>query len=95
MSTVQIDGENFVIEAEDLARAFGMDAPEVLRRLRAGLLMTRCEKGIGEHAGCHRLSFSLEGRVLRLTVDGDGRILSRALIARPPAPERKPDSRRH
>jgi len=94
MTAIRIDGEDFVIEAEDLARAFGMDAPEVLRRLRAGLLTTRCEKGIGEHEGCHRLSFSLEGRVLRLTVDRDGRILSRALFAPQPARERKPGSRR-
>ena len=94
MSVVRIDGEDFVVEAEELASAFGVDAAEVLRRLRAGLLTTRCERGLGEHEGRHRLSFSLEGRVLRLTVDRDGRVLSRALFARPPARERKPGSRR-
>ena len=67
MSVVRIDGEDFIIEAEDLASAFGMEAEEVLRRLSEGLLTTRCEKGVGEHDGRHRLTFSHEGRVLRLT----------------------------
>ncbi len=84
MSTVQVDGEAFVVEADDLAGAFGMDAAEVLRRLKAGMLTSRCEQGIGEHEGRHRLIFSHEGRVLRLTVDGDGRILSRTVFAAPP-----------
>lgn len=87
MSTVRIDGGDFVVEAEELAGAFGVDAAEVLRCLREGFLTTRCEKGIGEHEGRHRLIFTHEGRVLRLTVDRDGRILSRALFARPPARE--------
>lgn len=93
MNTVRIDGGDFVVEAEDLAGAFGVDAAEVLRCLREGLLTSRCEKGIGEHAGCHRLTFTHEGRVLRLTVDGDGRIVSRALFARPPGREETPGSR--
>ena len=85
MSTVQVDGEAFVVEADDLAGAFGMEAAEILRRLKAGTLTSRCEQGIGEHEGRHRLIFSHEGRMLRLTVDGDGRILSRAVFAAPPA----------
>ena len=95
MSVVWIDGEDFIVEAEDLAGAFGMEAEEVLRCLRAGLLTTRCEKGVGEHDGRHRLIFSHEGRVLRLTVDRDGKVLSRALFAQRPAREGKADSRRY
>ena len=85
MSTVHIEGEAFVVEAEDLARAFGLDASEVIQALREGIVTSRCEKGIGEHDGRHRLIFSYKGRVLRLTVDDAGRILSRAVFAPPPA----------
>lgn len=85
MSEVRIDGRDFVIDAEDLARAFGLDAAEVIRDLREGTLTSRCEKGIDEHQGRHRLIFSHDGRVFRLTVDGSGKVLSRAMFARPPA----------
>lgn len=85
MSTVHVEGGTFVVEAEDLARAFGVDAAEILRDLRDGRLTSRCETGIAEDAGRHRLIFSRQGRRLRLTVDGGGRILSRAVFA--PQPE--------
>ena len=85
---VRIDGEDFVVDANDLAAAFGMDAAEVFGKLQAGLLTSRCEKGIGEHAGRHRLIFSHKGRFLRLTVDADGAILSRVTHA-PPPPDRR------
>lgn len=90
MSAVQVDGGAFVVEAEDLAAAFGMDTAAVMRSLREGALTSRCEKGIGAHEGRHRLIFSHDGRVLRLTVDGDGRVLSRVLFARPPARAAEP-----
>lgn len=85
MSAVHIDGEDFVVEAEDLAHAFGMAAEEVIRDLQAGVLTSRCEKGMGEHDGRYRLTFSHHGSRLRLTLDGDGRIISRVMFARPPA----------
>ena len=85
---VRIDGEDFVVDANDLAGAFGLHAAEVLRKLRVGALTSRCEKGIGEHAGRHRLIFTHEGRVLRLTVDADGAIVSRVVYA-PPPPARR------
>jgi hypothetical protein len=87
MSVVRIHGGEFVVEAEDLARAFGVTAGDVIRDLREGNLTSRCEKGIDEHEGRHRLIFSHKGRMLRLTVDREGRILSRMMVARPPAPE--------
>ena len=85
MSTVQIDAGGFVVEAEDLARAFGVTEDAVLRDMRAGLLTSRCEKGIDEHEGRHRLIFTHQGRTLRLTVDDEGRIVSRVVFAEPPA----------
>ena len=94
MTAVHVDGEDFVVEAEELSRAFGVDPPEVIRWLREGILTSRCERGIGEHEGCHRLIFSHERRVLRLTVGDDGRVLSRAFFTRPPARAGKPGLRR-
>lgn len=83
---VRIDGEDFVVDADDLAGAFGLDAAEVLRKLREGSLTSRCEKGTGEHAGRHRLIFTHEGCILRLTVDAEGAILSRVIYAPPCRP---------
>lgn len=95
MSTVHIDDEAFVVEAEDLARAFGVHASEIIQGLREGLVTSRCEKGIDEHDGRHRLIFAHQGRVLRLTVDGAGKVLSRAVFARPPAGAPKPGCHLH
>ena len=81
---VHIDGGDFVVDADELARGFGLDATEVLRKLQEGALTSRCEKGIDEHAGRHRLVFTHEKRILRLTVDADGAILSRMMYAPPP-----------
>lgn len=85
---VRIDGEDFIVDVDDLAGAFDLAAAEVLAKLREGVMTSRCEKGIGEHAGHHRLIFKHGGRVLRLTVGGDGAIVSRVMFA-PPPPARR------
>lgn len=81
---VSIGAEGFVVEAGVLAEAFGLTPAEVAAAMREGLIVSRHETGIDADAGRHRLSFYHDGRVLRLTVDDSGRILSRAMFDAPP-----------
>jgi hypothetical protein len=78
MSEVTVTDGRFEVEAALLAQAFALDPATVRDRMRAGEITTRCETGTGSDAGRFRLSFRHAGRVLRLTVDAAGTILSRS-----------------
>lgn len=78
MNAVSIGDEGFVVEAEVIATAFGLAPAEVPARMRDGAISSGCETGVGADAGRYRLTFRHAGRSLRLTVDSDGNILSRA-----------------
>lgn len=80
----QTSDGSFQVDAALLAEAFGLDPAAVPGLMRAGRITSRCERGEGEDAGRFRLSFFHAGRALRLTVDAQGTILSRALFDRPP-----------
>ncbi len=87
MSAVRVTASGFEVDAEILAAAFALDPAAVQDRLRSRAITSQCETGLGEDAGRFRLSFRHAGRVLRLTVDAEGRILSRAAFpARAPGP---------
>lgn len=85
MTGVSVGAEGFIVDAAILAEAFALPPAEVSGRMRAGLIVSRQEKGIGADAGRHRLTFYHDGRALRLTVDDTGRILSRAMFDAKPA----------
>ena len=51
--------------------------------MRQGQITSRCEQGMDKDAGRWRLSFFHRNRALRLTVDEEGRILSRARFDTP------------
>ena len=55
--------------------------------MRAGDVTSLCEKGEGDDDGRFRLIFRHDGKALRLTVDAEGRVLSRATY---PAGRAKP-----
>ena len=87
MTGVSITAEGFVVDAEILGAAFKLDPATVPKRLRSGEITSRCETGMDEDAGRWRLTFYRSGRALRLTVDAEGTILSRATFAaHPPRP---------
>ena len=87
MTEVSITTEGFVVDAEALGTAFELDPATVPERLRAGEITSRCETGVDEDAGRWRLTFYYGGRALRLTVDANGAVLSRAIFAaHPPRP---------
>lgn len=77
MTRIERAGEGFVVPAQILAEAFGIDEAEVKAAMREGALTSRCEMGEGADAGRWRLTFRHCNRALRLIVDAEGRILKR------------------
>lgn len=78
MDRIDVTEQGFVVDAHELAEAFGLEPDRVPELMRTSRITTRCETGEGEDAGRHRLTFFFKGRALRLTVDQAGRILKRA-----------------
>ncbi|WBU56990.1 DUF6522 family protein [Paracoccus sediminicola] len=82
MAAVTRQGEEFTVDAAIIAD--GLDLPQhaIARAMSTGAITTRTERGEGTDAGRFRLSFFHRDRVLRLTVDAEGEILSRARFRR-------------
>ncbi|SMX48914.1 DUF6522 family protein [Maliponia aquimaris] len=87
MSEVEHDGEQFIVDAQVLSRAFNLPPEDIRARMQAGQITSVCETGEGEDAGRWRLTFRHQGRALRLIVDANAQILSRATfpVSQPPA----------
>jgi hypothetical protein len=71
--TVQID-------AAIVAAELRLDPAAMPALLRAGAVTSVCERGTGEDAGRHRLTFFFASRRCRLVVDSAGRIIQRSSI---------------
>ena len=78
MTSVTITAQGFEVDAVMVAAAFGLDPAELRDKMRAGDVTSLCEKGIDADEGRFRLTFRHKGRALRLTVDAEGRVVSRA-----------------
>ncbi|MBU3030594.1 DUF6522 family protein [Paracoccus marinaquae] len=78
MSDVELTAEGFVVDAGLLAAAFGLQSSVVQDMMRNGRITSRSERGQGEDEGRWRLTFYYEARALRLTLDADGTVLSKA-----------------
>lgn len=83
MTAIERTGDDFVVSASILGEAFGLTQAEIKEQMRDGKLTSRCEVGRDEDEGRWRLSFRHKDRVLRLTVDASGQILSRVRFAAP------------
>ncbi len=73
------DGE-FCVDAALLATLLDIPAADVQRLLRDNQIVTQYERGVDEHAGRHRLSFSYNRRHARLIVDEHGRVIQRSVV---------------
>ncbi|MDO5603982.1 MAG: DUF6522 family protein [Paracoccus sp. (in: a-proteobacteria)] len=84
MADVTREGDAFTVAAPIIAD--GLDLPEhaIARAMAMGKITTQHERGEDEDAGRFRLSFFYKTKVLRLTVDAGGNILSRARFERAP-----------
>ena len=69
MSKIDLTEQGFIVEAQELAAAFGIEPGRVPELMRENRITTRCETGEGEDAGRHRLTFFFQHQALRLTVD--------------------------
>lgn len=83
MTPISLTNGTFAVDAAYLAEAFGLDPARVPALMRENRITSRCETGQGADAGRFRLTFFHAGRALRLTVDADGRLLSRAQFDTP------------
>lgn len=83
MTSVEIGDDGFIVDAEIIADAFGVDASAVQRLMQSEQITSRCEKGVDEDEGRWRLTFSHNDRAFRLTVDENGQILSQARFDAP------------
>jgi len=78
MSGITVTAQGFEVDATLIAAAFGLDPAQLQEKMRAGDVTSLCEKGEGDDEGRYRLTFRHDGRAMRLTVDANGRVLSRA-----------------
>lgn len=78
MSDVERNGDRFIVDARVLADAFGLSPEETRTRMQGGQIASLCEQGQDKDAGRWRLTFRHQGRALRLTVDADGKIISKS-----------------
>ena len=76
MTQVEFSETGPVVDVSLIANAFDLDSVETQNLMRAEKITSRCERGGGKDAGRWRLTFWYAQRVLRLTVDENGAILS-------------------
>ena len=77
MIQVELSDTGPVVDVSLIANAFDLNPVEIQNLMRAEKITSRCERGVGKDAGRWRLTFWYAQRVLRLTVDENGVILSR------------------
>ncbi|MDN5785614.1 DUF6522 family protein [Pseudorhodobacter sp.] len=82
MPAVEFNEGSFVVDAEVLAKAFGLSAAEVPELMRNGAITSRCEAGVDADEGRWRLTFYHAARAHRLTVDEKGNILRQSSFDR-------------
>jgi hypothetical protein len=78
MTGVVRDRSGFVVSATLLAGAFKMTEEAIRQAMRDGTLTSVCEVGVDADHGRWRLTFRLDGRACRFTVDDAGTVLSQA-----------------
>lgn len=80
MSMITLENGNIDLDAALIAADLGLDGPGVLEAMRARRLTAVCERGVGEDAGRHRVTFFHGNTQLRLIVDEGGQIVTRSVV---------------
>lgn len=78
MTAVTVTTDGFEVDAVVIAAAFALDPSTLQARMRAGEVTSLCEAGVDADLGKFRLTFRHAGRALRLTVNAEGQVLTRA-----------------
>ncbi|MGH8295492.1 MAG: DUF6522 family protein [Steroidobacteraceae bacterium] len=79
MSTITLASGDIDLDAALIAADLGLDCPGVLEAMRARRVTAVCERGVGEDAGRHRVTFFHGNTRLRLIVDAGGQIVARSV----------------
>ncbi len=73
---VEINAHGFSVDAEVIASNLDLEASIVQSMMKAGDITSICERGEGEDAGRHRLTFYHGSACLRVVADTDGRVIA-------------------
>jgi hypothetical protein len=76
----EISASGFQLEASVVADTFRVSPAEIMAHIRDGRMTTRCEAGVDEDQGRHRLTFFLGNRQARFVIDASGQVLHSACI---------------
>jgi hypothetical protein len=74
-STITRDGTDFIIDGSVVADRFGLTVDQFRAALRAADIVTICETGEGDDAGCTRLTFRRGALLWRFVLKADGSIV--------------------
>lgn len=77
---IEVTGSGITVDASLIADGLKLTPAAVQAGMREGRITSRCEHGIGDDAGRHRLTFFHGSRRLRLVVDDAGAIIQRSIV---------------
>ena len=80
MTSLEIEDGTVQIDATIIAEAFGIAPGRLMDLMREGKVTSLSERGIGEDAGRHRLTFFHDNRRLRIVVNENGDMVQRSVI---------------
>lgn len=80
MTRIEWDADALSVDATLIAGPLRTTPETVLALIRAGVITTRCERGVDEDVGRFRLSFRLGARRLQLLVDSGGNVLGQSVV---------------
>lgn len=80
MKPVRLGDGVIEIEASLVSEGLNLPLPLLRQQMRAGRITSVSERGTGDDAGRHRLTFFSEHRRFRVTVDESGAIIQRSAI---------------
>ena len=80
MKPVRLGDGVIEIEASLVSEGLKLPLPLLRQQMRAGRITSVSERGTGDDAGRHRLTFFSEHRRFRVTVDESGAIIQRSAI---------------
>lgn len=80
MKPIRLGDGVIEVEADVISEGLNLPLPLLRQQMRAGRITSVSERGTGEDAGRHRLTFFTEHRRFRVVVDERGAIIQRSAV---------------